>query len=170
MDRRSLLVSSIGLLSATPAIANTPQSIRTSIIGFWLLTEAVTIRGDDIVPWFGRRNPITGFIAFFDTGWMTVQIAGSRPEKVSRSEFPKLSPTEKLAFFEQYYAYYAKFELDEATSTVQYRVVDSLLPFERNDTLKRQVQLDGPILTLLTEPREEGGRSYFNRLVWRKQT
>ena len=168
VDRRSLLASPVGFLSVTAALANPPQSLRSRITGFWLLAEAVTIRGDEVLPWLGRRSPTTGFIVFLDNGWMTVQIAGSRPDNVSRAEFPKLSSAEKLAFFEQYYAYYGMFEVDETTETVQFSVTDSLFPFERDDVLKRRVQLEGQTLTLLTEPREEGGNSHFNRLVWTK--
>lgn len=168
MDRRRLLASSIGLLSATAALADEPQSLRSRLLGLWSLTDAVTVRGNDVLPWYGRRKPITGAIIFLENGWLSVQIGGGRPDKVSRGDFPKLEPAERLAFLEQYYAYYGKFEVDEIAGTVQFHVVDSLLPFERGDVLKRKATIEGETLTLVTEPRLEDGLMHFNRLVWKR--
>lgn len=167
MDRRTLLASSVGLLPAATASAES-RPLRSQLLGLWSLTEAVTIQEDNVLPWFGRRNPISGTIVFLDVGWMSVQIGGSRPEKVEREDFPKLSPDERLAFFDQYYAYYGNFQIDETLGTVHFHVIDSLLPFERGDVLKRKISIEGETLTLLTEPRKADGKTHFNRLVWKR--
>ena len=169
MKRRILLTFLTASIAMTTAARADQPSLRAKLLGLWTLTEAVTVEGDNIRPWYGRRAPISGAIVFLDSGWISVQIGGSRPDKVARGDFPKLAPAERLAFFEQYYAFYGTFEIDEKAGAIQYHVTDSLLPFERGDILKRQIDIKGNTLTLVTEPRTESGKTHFNRLTWRKK-
>jgi Lipocalin-like domain len=66
---------------------------------------------------------------------------------------------------DEYYAYYGTSEDDEVAHIVTHHIVSSLLPYETATTLKRDIAIDGDMLTLLTPPRDDSGRRTFNCLV-----
>ena len=170
MHRRTFIISSVGVL-ATSSFATADQpSLRSRLIGSWSLTEAVTVNGDETVPWFGRHPPITGILIYSESGWMSVQIAGAPAGTISRADFNNLSAADRAVWFDEYYAYYGTFDIDEVTHVVSHHIVSSLLPYETATILKRDVSIDGDILSLLTPARNDGGKTTFNRLVWKKAT
>lgn len=168
MDRRTFIASSGGLVVTNVVSATGQQSLRSRLLGVWSLTEAVTVKGDVTVPWFGRRPPIKGNLIYTDSGWMSVHIAGTTPGTISRADFMTLSAADRVVWFDEYYAYYGTFEIDEVAHVVTHHVVNSLIPYETATVLKRDVAIDRDMLTLLTPPRDEGGGKTFNRLVWKK--
>ncbi|HLG79833.1 MAG TPA: lipocalin-like domain-containing protein [Bradyrhizobium sp.] len=170
MDRRTLLVSSVGVLATSASATADQSSFRSRLIGMWSLTEAVSVKGNETVPWFGRHPPITGIIIYDENGWMSVQIAGAPTGTISRADFLKLSAADRAVWLDEYYAYYGTFEVDETAHVVTHHVVSSLLPYETATNLKRNASIDGDVLTLLTPARDEGGKTTFNRLVWKKAT
>ncbi|MBR1092044.1 lipocalin-like domain-containing protein [Bradyrhizobium manausense] len=135
-----------------------------------MLTEAVTVKGNETVPWFGRHPPITGVIIYSENGWMSVQIAGAHAGTISRADFDKLSAADRAAWFDEYYAYCGTFEVDDAAHVVTHHVVSSLLPYETGTILKRNVSINEDGLSLLTPARDDGGQTTFNRLVWKRAT
>jgi hypothetical protein len=167
MDRRAFLASTVGTLAASASVAQQPN-LRAMILGAWSLTEASTVAGTEITSWFGRQDPVSGLLIYQNNGWMSVQISGARPSKIARADYNKLNATDKFEWLKEYYAYYGTFELDDASNIVSHQIFDALLPYERNITLKRKCYLEGDILSLLTEPREESGKTTFNRLVWKR--
>ena len=168
MNRRTFVASSLGVVATSALSAAEQQSLRSRLLGVWSLTEAVTIKGDETFPWFGRHLPITGNLMYADSGWMSVQIAGAVPGIISRADFIKLAAADRVVWFDEYYAYFGTFEIDEVAHVVTHHVVNSLIPYEAATALKRDVAIDGGILTLLTPPRDESGGKTFNRLVWKK--
>ena len=170
MDRRTFMVSSGGLLATSSWATADQPSLRSQLIGVWSLTKAVTVKGNETVPWFGRHPPITGIIIYSESGWMSAQIAGAPAGTISRADFYKLSDADRAVWFDEYYAYYGTFEIDEVAHVVTHHVVSSLLPYETATILKRDVSIDGDMLSLLTPPRDSGGKTTFNRLVWKKAT
>jgi hypothetical protein len=171
MDRRTLIVSSVGVLATGSLSAAEQPSLRSRLIGAWSLTEAVTIRGNETFPWFGRHPPITGNLVYTEGGRISVHIAGAPPGTISRADFIKLSAAERAAWLDEYYAYYGTFEIDEVANVVTHHIVSSLLPYETATTLKRDISINGDMLSLLTPSRDDGGgRTTFNRLVWKKVT
>lgn len=101
---------------------------------------------------------------------MSAQISGAKPGTISRGDFEKLPAVDRVKWLDEYYAYYGKFEVDEAARAITHRVADSLLPYEKETVYKRKFELDNGVLALLTEPRDNGGKTTFNRLVWKKAT
>jgi len=171
MDRRTFVATSVGLIAGgkiQEVVAQERPSMRSRLLGVWTLTEAVSIAGSDMTPWLGRQTPITGTLMYLDSGWMSAQLSGAKPGAISRSDFTRLSPADAYTWLKEYYAYYARFEIDEETRVITHRVVDSLYPYEKGIVYRRSFELDGDVLTLLTEPREEDARTTFNRLVWKK--
>jgi Lipocalin-like domain len=170
MDRRTFIVSSAGVLGTSSFATADQPSLRSRLIGIWSLIEAVTVKGNETVPWFGRHPPITGNLIYNEIGWMSVHIAGAPAGTISRSDFLKLSAAERAVWFDEYYAYYGTFEIDEVAHVVTHHIVSSLLPYETGTILKRDVSIDGDMLSLLTPARDDGGKTTFNRLVWKKAT
>jgi hypothetical protein len=99
---------------------------------------------------------------------MSVQIAGAPASTISRADFLRLSAADRAVWFDEYYAYYGTFEVDEMAHVVTHHVVGSLLPYETATNLKRDVSVTEEMLSLLTPAREDGGKTTFNRLVWKK--
>ncbi|GKQ50206.1 lipocalin-like domain-containing protein [Bradyrhizobium sp. Ce-3] len=170
MDRRTFLVSSVGVLATSSSATADQLSLRSRLVGIWSLTEAVTVKGDETVPWFGRHPPITGILIYGENGWMSVQIAGAPAGTISRADFYKLSAADRAVWFDEYYAYYGTFEVDEVAHVITHHIVSSLLPYETATILKRTVSIDGDMVSLLTAARDDGGKTSFNRLVWKKAT
>jgi hypothetical protein len=168
MDRRTFVASSMGVVATSAISAAEQQSLRSRLLGVWSLTEAVMIKGDETVPWFGRHPPITGNLMYAENGWMSVHIAGAVPGTISRADFIKLPAADRVVWLNEYYAYYGTFEIDEVAHVVTHHIVNSLMPYETATALKRDVAIDRDMLTLLTPPREENGGRTFNRLVWKK--
>jgi hypothetical protein len=169
MDRRVFVAASAGFIAGNVQNALGQQpSWRSRLLGAWSLTEAVTVVGDDVSPWLGRQTPITGVLMYLDNGWMSAQIGGDRRGGISQVDYEKLSADERLKSLNQYYAYYGKFEIDEAARVITHRVADSLFLYEKATVYRRRFELDGETLTLLTEPRDQGGKTRFNRLIWKK--
>lgn len=170
MDRRTFLVSSVGVLATSSSATADQLSLHSRLIGIWSLTEAVTVKGNETIPWFGRHPPITGILIYSENGWMSVQIAGAPAGTISRADFYKLSAADRAVWFDEYYAYYGTFEVDEVAHVVTHHIVSSLFPYETATSLKRDVSIDGDVLSLLTPARDDGGKTTFNRLVWKKAT
>ena len=174
MDRRIFVATSIGLMAGGIQCASGTESPswRSQLLGIWSLVDASTIAvaGDEVKPWFGRHTPITGVIIYLDNGWMSAQISGAKPGTISRGDFGKLAAADRVKWLDEYYAYYGTFEVDEAARVITHRVADSLLPYEKETVYKRKFELDNGVLALLTEPRDNGGKTTFNRLVWKKAT
>ncbi len=142
--------------------------MRPTLLGVWSLTEAATVTGSAVSPWFGRTNPVSGLLIYQEGGWVSVQISGARPGAVARADYNQLTDLEKYGWQKEYYGYYGRFEVDDTSQTVLHHLIDSLLPYERQTTLKRRYELDGNRLVLLTDPRVDAGPSTFNRLVWQR--
>ena len=168
MNRRTFVASALGVVATSAPSAAEQPSLRSRLLGFWSLTEAVTIKGTETAPWFGRHPPITGSLMYSDSGWMSLQIAGAAPGAISRADFYNLPAGDRAVWLDSYYAYYGTFEIDEVTQVVLHHVVNSLLPYETATVLKREVEIDRDVLTVLTPRREENGGVTHNRLVWRK--
>ena len=105
---------------------------------------------------------------YAESGWMSVQIAGAVPGTISRADFIKLPPADRVVWLDEYYAYYGTFEIDEVAHVVTHHVVNSLIPYEKATALKREVAIDRNILTLLTPPRDESGAELSIVSVWKK--
>lgn len=168
MDRRTFIASSIGIVAAGSVSAAERSSLRSRLLGVWSLTEAVTVKETETVPWFGRQPPINGNLIYTDGGWMSVQITGAVPGTIARADFLKLPAADRVVWLDAYFAYYGTFVIDEVAHVVTHHVVNSLLPYDTATVLKRNIVVDGDMLTLLTPPRDDGGGKTFNRLVWRK--
>jgi Lipocalin-like domain len=170
MKRRMFVAASAGLIAGNIPITAwaQPTSWRSRVLGSWSLVDAVAVSGDEIKPWAGRQTPITGIIMYLDSGWMSVQISGARPGVISREDFEKLKTDDRAKWLNEYYAYYGKFEVNESSRVITHYLTDALLPYEQAIVYKRSFKLDGDVLTLLTEPRVVGGKTVFNRLVWKK--
>ena len=167
MDRRAFISSSAVAMVSAPAAAQ-QAALRPMLLGARSLTEAATVAGATISPWFGRTNPVSGMLIYLDNGWMSVQISGARPGAVARADYNRLSDLDKYGWLKEYYGYYGRFEVDDTSRTVTHHLVDSLLPYERQTTVRRHCELDGDRLVLVTEPRGEAGQTTSNRLVWQR--
>lgn len=140
------------------------EGISRAVIGTWKLVSIETTRpnGEIIRDW--GANP-TGLIIYDATGHMAVQfMRDPRPTAASNN----LTPEEKGAAYEGYYAYFGTYEFNEKEGTVIHHIQSSLRPDEVGIDYKRFYKLSGDRLTLTTPPTQSRGELVVRLLIWER--
>lgn len=161
-------------LFALPLLAALPAAAAPPLTGAWTLVRGEQVDAD------GRTRPLAivsgaegarGLIVYAESGWMSVQIAGSgRPVGANQGSGTVRSydPAAAAKVLGSYYAYYGRYLVDPAAGTVSHMIVDSLHPDETGITYVRRYAVAGDELTLETEPFDVDGDRRYNRLVWKR--
>jgi hypothetical protein len=156
----------------TPQPAGAAQATRQQLIGAWRLQSIQLIgpKGATTDPFYNEGS--TGILIYDPSGWMSVQIEGQHRASV---EVPASRPPggtaqdaqHKAAALDTYYAYFATWEFDEATSTVTHHIVSSLFPSEAGVSYSQAVDLEGQYLTFTTR-RESAAGPVVQKKIWRR--
>ncbi len=147
--------------------ANERSGLRARLLGAWRLLDAVTVYPDGSTgPWYDRPGPYTGLLIYEVTGVMSVQIASERPRAKSPPAFSEMAAAEQLRYLDSYYAYFGRFDVDEAASAVRHLVETSLDPTETGSIYTQEVSIEGDRLTLSTQPWRVHGELRHSRLTW----
>lgn len=94
------------------------KSLQKQLAGTWRLISA-----EDKDPKTGKwipytfGNPPSGYFIYDATGHASIQIMTTPPQQIATPDSP--TPTEALAIFNGYIAYYGTYTVDEANITVQ---------------------------------------------------
>jgi hypothetical protein len=174
MDRRHFIAGAavilpvIGRAQTTATVAPQTASLRDRVLGAWRIVDAETVNAKTGAtrPWLGRPRPYSGMIVYLANGCMSVQIGAARPPTRADAGFGALSEKEKAAYADTWYAYYGRFEIDEAQSQVRHFLEGSLFGFETGKTYVRNVRLENGVLALQTELETGPEGDTFNRLTW----
>lgn len=165
--RRSLLASAAALSLPIALDAEEAAGLRARVLGAWRLLDAVTVHASGRTePWMGRPGPYRGLIIYGASGMMSAQIASDRAPAKGRRRLGEMAATDQLKYLATYYAYFGRFEVDEAKSEVHHIIEASLDPSETGTTYVRKVALVNGRMTLTTEPRQVNDETRYNRLVW----
>ncbi len=170
MERRIFLTAAAGLVPLT-ALAAAKLTLRERVLGTWRIVDAETVDVETgaSTPWGGKPRPYSGIIVYQPNGWMSVHIGAARQPLRADASLGSVSDSEKIGWFDTWYGYYGKFEIDEAQSKVRHYVEGSMIAYETGVTLTRSIKMDGGLLTLTTENRAAtAAGATFNRLTWRK--
>jgi hypothetical protein len=124
------------------------QTLRDRILGAWQLVS-FTARNADT----GRvRHPLgtapRGLVLYTDDGHMSAQLAD--------------------ADMGRYIAYGGRFDVNEATSTLQHDVTMSMVPELLARPQFRQASVDGDLLTLSATMTDDAGATTHATVVWRR--
>jgi len=145
-----------------------PSGVYAPLLGVWQIVavEAVGPKGITNTEWLGKGP--TGVIIYDASGMMSVQLMHDpRPMRKNPKE-DNPSDAEKAKFFDGYYAYFGRYEVDEKAHKVQHHIQGSLEPGEVGITYTRTFELVGDDLSLTTQEYEENGVKWFNRLRWKR--
>jgi Lipocalin-like domain len=167
------------LLNAMPCQADPSKpggpahATRQELVGAWRLQRIELVGPDGATsdPFYGQGS--TGILIYDPSGWMSVQIVGQHRSAVDMPvSRPWPSDTakdarRKAAVLDAYYAYFATWEFDEATSTVTHHVVSSLFPSETGASYSQRVALEGEYLIFTTQ-RELAGSTVVQRKIWQR--
>lgn len=169
IDRRNLLAAAAALPLAAEAAVPRHAPRHSTLLGAWSLVDAITVEQDGKTgPWEGKPKPYTGLITYMPTGLMAVQIANARTALSHDVDFAQLPAEQRLAYLDNYYAYFAKWTFNAATSIITHHVVSSLDPSEIGIDYHRKVKLSGNSLTLTTLNNPNSSRKSHNVLSWRR--
>lgn len=139
-----------------------------SVVGSWELVSLVSVRpnGEEVTDWMGPKP--RGLLMYQSDGYMSVHVAHDPPGRWSSSA-EQATVEERAMNFDRYYAYFGRYDIDEARGIVRHLIQGSLLPQEVGVTYERRFTLDGDRLSLVTaEPDIVNGERRFNRLVWKR--
>ena len=168
IHRRAFVIAGAAGLAAQSVRADTHRPAAEALLGAWKLIDANTIYADGrVTPWDNRPKPYEGLIVYLPQGIMAVQIAAARTPRPATA--PGLTPLEKAAYFDTYYGYFGRFEIDEKASVVTHHIVSSLQPEEIGVSYRRHYDLAGDVLTLKTVLDQNQPENSYNRLVWHRQ-
>lgn len=172
MRRRALLTmaAAVPLVGAVAAKVHS-RSLREQLLGAWRMVDAETVDVATSVssPILGKRGPYSGLIVYLANGLMSVQFAAQRGVGRASVGRDQLTTDEKSAYFETYFGYFGKFEVDEQARLVRHQPEGSILQSQVGKTLVRWIKIDGDLLTLTTEDqRQKATGSTFDRLTWRR--
>ncbi len=165
--RRSLLASAAALASPIVLDAEETAGLRAQLLGAWQLLDAVTVHAGGLTePWMGRPGPYRGLIIYSASGLMSAQVASDRAPAKGHRRIDEMTVADQLRYLATYYAYFGRFEVDEAQSEVHHIIEASLDPSETGTTYVRKVALVNDRMTLTTERRQVNNETRYNRLVW----
>jgi hypothetical protein len=94
------------------------KSLQKQVVGTWKLISAED-RASSSDPWipYTFGNPPSGYFIYDATGHASIQIMTTPPQKIATPDSP--TPTEALAIFNGYIAYYGTYTVDAKNITVQ---------------------------------------------------
>ena len=166
-----LAVVLIEAQSAKPHSATRPTpSGMEKLIGAWQLVSIETVgpHGEVTHPYYGEHPE--GLLIYDRSGWMSVQIVSDpkphAPNIDSRSAILAATPDQKASILEGYYAYFGKWTVDLAASTVTHHLKEALYPGERGEDFVRQFSIERDRLTLIAKVHEMG-EDHQRRLTWK---
>ncbi|SRR5579883_2094356 len=167
VTRRDFLATTTALWGSGMLRANERSGLRAHLLGTWRLVDAVTVYGTGATgPWYDRPGPYSGLLLYGVTGVMSVQIASARPRATSPPAFSAMAAAERLRYLDSYYAYFGRFDVDEAAAAVRHLVETSLDPTESGAIYTQRVSVTSDRLTLTTQPWRVHGESRHSLLTW----
>ncbi len=179
MNPRFGLVVSALLLSTNVAACRAPRTegaaasterssaAAPDLVGAWRLVRLQSVRpnGELATGWRGATP--SGLLVYLPTGHMAVQIVRDPPATMRAADAQKATLEEKAGAFDGYYAYYGRYEVDEAGGTLRHAMEQSLWPGEAGHAYQHRFQLSGDslVLTGMTSFELEGEMRH-SRLLW----
>ncbi len=170
LTRRGFLATTAVLSGSRSLRAGEPSGLRARLLGAWRLLDAVTVFANRTTgPWYDRPGPYTGLIVYTSAGTMSVQIASARPPAHGPPALDAMAAAEQLRYLNSYYAYFGRFEVNEADSAVRHIVESSLDPTEVGLTYTQKVSVARGRLILTTQPWRVGTSWRHSRLTWTRE-
>jgi hypothetical protein len=122
--------------------------------------------GEQVAAWMGPKP--SGLLMYQPNGTMSVQIRHDPPAQWITPPELDASVEERATAYRRYYAYFGRYEVDNARGVVRHFVESSLQPQETGVTYERRFELDGDQLFLTSTPFPFQGEQRYNKLVWQR--
>lgn len=142
--------------------------LKEKLLGTWRLAsyEAVGAGGDLIYP-VGRDA--VGVLAYDAQGHVSVHIMHPGRAPFAGGDLSQASDAEFAAAARGYFAYYGRFEVDEAAATVTHKLEMCLVPNWEGAAQVRHARLDGARLLLSGGPVVMGGQARTLHIAWTRE-
>lgn len=141
--------------------------IRDRLIGSWRLVRYDAVREDGDV-YFPLGEDATGVLQYCASGEVSVHIARASRAPFAGGDLAGASDAEFAAAARGYFAYYGRYEVDDAKSTVTHRLEMCLVPNWSGAAQTRHAKLDGDTLTLTGYGVPIAGALRTIRVVWHR--
>jgi hypothetical protein len=137
------------------------------LIGTWKAKSFVVKRKNQTLHYPFGDNP-GGQLVYTKEGRFSTQLRQRGRIPVKSGDIMDASHEEMAANFRGFISYYGTFDFDPKNMVVLHHVKGSLFPNWENDSLKRNVRLEGNQLELTTEPTFYGSEDIVASVVWER--
>lgn len=142
---------------------------KDRFIGTWKLVS-FEFRGSDGEAVYPFGKDVVGTIHYDEAGYMSAQLMRSdRALFVSGDQFGG-TPEEIKEAFEGYFAYFGRYEVNEAEQTITHRVQGSLFPNWIGQDQVRYFEFSGSRMTLRSTPSQIENNTMTGTFVWERVT
>ena len=145
------------------------MSGKNPLTGAWQLERWEIAYGDGRAPGYPYGADASGLLVYTDDGHMSAVIARAGRGRLSSASVRSAPEGERLAAFESYFHYAGRYEIDHGAGCVTHRVTHALNPNFVGSEQRRDMALDGDLLTLSASDTIPGSDiSRHHRLIWRR--
>lgn len=140
--------------------------MKQRLIGSWELISFVASADDQRSHPYGLHP--SGLLVYTADDWITVHVMGQERPHIASGDMQRASEAELRAAFNQYAAYYGRYEVDEAQQMVHHHIKGSLFPNWVGQVQRRRYVIDGDRLELSAPPLLLDGRTVSAVFTWRR--
>jgi hypothetical protein len=158
------------MISTTMTFAQSNRSenlLKQQLTGTWTLVSV-----DNIYPDGSRVQPYgenpQGILMFDNIGNYAVQILKAVRPKVASGDKNKCTPEENAALVQGSNSHFGKYQVDETTKTIAFKIEHASFPNWENTEQKRSYTVTGKNLKYFVTQTTQGGQSVIAEVVWQK--
>lgn len=143
------------------------REIRSEILGSWTLVsvENINTAGEKTFPY--GTDP-RGILFFDEKGNYAIQIYKNERPKIISGDKNKCTPEENALIVQGSNSHFGKFEIDEASKTIIFKIKTASFPNWENEEQKRSFTNSSNELTYVVTHTTQGGESVTAEVVWKK--
>jgi hypothetical protein len=142
-------------------------TIREQLLGTWRLVSYYT-EGTDGSIVYPMGQDVAGFIMYVADGYMSANLMVPGRPSYAGGTASSATPAELAAAAAGYFAYAARYEVDETAQLVRHHIDVALMPNLAGSTQLRHVRLEGRRLVLRGDPVQIGTRVAAHVITWER--
>ncbi|WKL46460.1 lipocalin-like domain-containing protein [Flavobacterium pectinovorum] len=143
------------------------QKIEKTFIGTWKLISVENTNADGTKTFPYETNP-KGLLFLDDKGNYAVQIYKNERLKIISGDKNKCTPEENAAIVQGSNSHFGKYEIDDSTETITFKIETASFPNWEQTEQKRSYKYNNGQLEYIVVNTTQGGKSVTAKVVWKK--